>query len=317
MKDIKLVALDLDGTLFDNSSRISERNLTAIRSITDKGIHVVISTGRPFEGIPFDQIKGTGINYAITANGSGIYEISTGKCLYENAMDEELVTPILNFLLTRDIHMDAFIGGKGYTPVQCVETAQKLTVPSSIKNYIITTRTRLDNILQFIHENQLKVQKMTLNFYPAADGTLIDRETVRKFLVSNPSITTVCGGYNNLEFTRADANKGVGLRKLAEILGVNPDATMAIGDTENDLAIIEAAGIGVAMGNATDAVKARADYVTTTNTKDGVAAAIEHFILLFHSQRNNPIFFFKDAMTASTCRRSVSLPMVKRTLPGA
>ncbi len=279
MKDIKLVALDLDGTLFDNSSRISERNLTTIRSITDKGIHVVISTGRPFEGIPFDQIKGTGINYAITANGSGIYEISTGKCLYENAMDEELVTPILNFLLTRDIHMDAFIGGKGYTPVQCVETAQKLTVPSSIKNYIITTRTRLDNILQFIHENQLKVQKMTLNFYPAADGTLIDRETVRKFLVSNPSITTVCGGYNNLEFTRADANKGVGLRKLAEILGVNPDATMAIGDTENDLAIIEAAGIGVAMGNATDAVKARADYVTTTNTKDGVAAAIEHFIL--------------------------------------
>lgn len=279
MKDIKLVALDLDGTLFDNSSRISKRNLTAIRSITDKGIHVVISTGRPFEGIPFDQIKGTGINYAITANGSGIYEISTGKCLYENAMDEELVTPILNFLLTRDIHMDAFIGGKGYTPVQCVETAQKLTVPSSIKNYIITTRTRLDNILQFIHENQLKVQKMTLNFYPAADGTLIDRETVRKFLVSNPSITTVCGGYNNLEFTRADANKGVGLRKLAEILGVNPDATMAIGDTENDLAIIEAAGIGVAMGNATDAVKARADYVTTTNTKDGVAAAIERFIL--------------------------------------
>lgn len=279
MKDIKLVALDLDGTLFDNSSRISKRNLTAIRSITDKGIHVVISTGRPFEGIPFDQIKGTGINYAITANGSGIYEISTGKCLYENAMDEELVTPILNFLLTRDIHMDAFIGGKGYTPIQCVETAQKLTVPSSIKNYIITTRTRLDNILQFIHENQLKVQKMTLNFYPAADGTLIDRETVRKFLVSNPSITTVCGGYNNLEFTRADANKGVGLRKLAEILGVNPDATMAIGDTENDLAIIDAAGIGVAMGNATDAVKARADYVTTTNTKDGVAAAIEHFIL--------------------------------------
>ena len=279
MKDIKLVALDLDGTLFDNSSRISKRNLTAIRSITDKGIHVVISTGRPFEGIPFDQIKGTGINYAITANGSGIYEISTGKCLYENAMDEELVTPILNFLLTRDIHMDAFIGGKGYTPVQCVETAQKLTVPSSIKNYIIPPRTRLDNILQFIHENQLKVQKMTLNFYPAADGTLIDRETVRKFLVSNPSITTVCGGYNNLEFTRADANKGVGLRKLAEILGVNPDATMAIGDTENDLAIIEAAGIGVAMGNATDAVKARADYVTTTNTKDGVAAAIEHFIL--------------------------------------
>ena len=168
----------------------------------------------------------------------------------------------------------AILEAEGYR--NCPESAAWHLVPGG-KYY--TTRTRLDNILQFIHENQLKVQKMTLNFYPAADGTLIDRETVRKFLVSNPSITTVCGGYNNLEFTRADANKGVGLRKLAEILGVNPDATMAIGDTENDLAIIEAAGIGVAMGNATDAVKARADYVTTTNTKDGVAAAIEHFIL--------------------------------------
>lgn len=278
MKEIKLVALDLDGTLFDNNSRISPKNLETIRAIANKGVHVVISTGRPFEGIPFDQIKDTGIAYAITANGSAIYEITSGRCLYENAMDEELVTPIINFLLTRDIHMDAFIGGKGYTPIQCVSTAQKLTVPASIKKYITTTRTRLDNILQFIHDNQLKVQKMTLNFYPDKDGTLIDRERVRKFLTSNPDIATVCGGYNNLEFTRKDANKGVGLHQLAALLGIDPAQTMAIGDTENDLSIIEAAGIGVAMGNATDAVKAKADYVTTSNTEDGVAAAIEHFI---------------------------------------
>lgn len=278
MKEIKLVALDLDGTLFDNNSKISKKNLETIRAITDKGVHVVISTGRPFEGIPFDQIKDTGIAYAITANGSAIYEIASGRCLYENAMDEELVTPIINFLLTRDIHMDAFIGGKGYTPIQCVSTAQKLTVPASIKKYITTTRTRLDNILQFIHDNQLKVQKMTLNFYPDKDGTLIDRERVRRYLTSNPDIATVCGGYNNLEFTRKDADKGVGLRRLAELLDIDPAQTMAIGDTENDLAIIEAAGIGVAMGNATDTVKAKADYVTTSNTEDGVAFAIEHFI---------------------------------------
>ena len=278
MQEIKLVALDLDGTLFDNNSQISRKNLETIRAIADKGVHVVISTGRPFEGIPFDQIKDTGIAYAITANGSAIYEIASGRCLYENAMDEELITPIITFLLTRDIHMDAFIGGKGYTPIQCVSNAQKLTVPPSIKKYITTTRTRLDNILQFIHDNQLKVQKMTLNFYPDKDGTFIDRERVRKFLTSNPDIATVCGGYNNLEFTRKDADKGVGLRHLAALLDIDPAQTMAIGDTENDLAIIQAAGIGVAMGNATDAVKAQADYVTTSNTDDGVATAIEHFI---------------------------------------
>ena len=81
MKDIKLVALDLDGTLFDNSSRISERNLAAIRSITDKGIHVVISTGRPFEGIPFDQIKGTG----------------TQRFIYRLPIMIESLTPMENF----------------------------------------------------------------------------------------------------------------------------------------------------------------------------------------------------------------------------
>ena len=97
--------------------------------------------------------------------------------------------------------------------------------------------------------------------------------------MANPDINVVCGGYNNLEFTAAGVDKGMGLKKLAELLSIPMESTMAIGDTENDLAIIEAAGIGVAMGNATDAVKARADYVTTTNTKDGVAAAIEHFIL--------------------------------------
>ena len=72
MSHIQLVALDLDGTLFNNQSVISQENLKTIRTITDAGIHVVISTGRPFNGVPFVQLEGTGIDYAITANGSGI-----------------------------------------------------------------------------------------------------------------------------------------------------------------------------------------------------------------------------------------------------
>ena len=278
MQDIRLVALDLDGTLFDNNSRISPRNLETIKKSSDRGIHVVISTGRPFGGLPFEQLQGTDIRYAITANGSAIYEIATGKCLYEEAMDEELIFPILDFLLKKDIHMDAFIGGKGYSPIQCVEAGQKLTVPASIKHYIINTRTRVENLQQFIHDNQLKVQKMTLNFFPDENGVLRDRKCVQEFLESNPAITCVCGGYNNLEFTRAGVSKGTALHRLAALLDVNPTATMAIGDSENDLAILEAAGIGVAMANASSIVQERADYITASNTEDGVAAAIEHFI---------------------------------------
>ena len=279
MNAIKLIALDLDGTLFNNQSQISAHNIDTIKKANEAGATVVISTGRPYSGLPFEQLKGSGIRFAITTNGSAIYEIESGKCLFEEAMDEEIILPILDFLLTKDIHMDAFIGGKGYTPVQCVAAGQKLANPPALKHYILNTRVRVDNLPLFIHENQLKVQKMTLNFYPEGD-VFKDREEVRKYLESNPAVTTVSGGYNNLEFTRADVNKGVGLQKMAQLLDIPVAQTMAVGDTENDLAIIRAAGVGVAMGNATAAVKSAADYITTSNDEDGVAAAIAHFLRL-------------------------------------
>lgn len=279
MNTVKLIALDLDGTLFNSQSQISAHNIDTIKKANEAGATVVISTGRPYSGLPFEQLKGSGIRFAITTNGSAIYEIESGKCLFEEAMDEDIILPILDFLLTKDIHMDAFIGGKGYTPVQCVAAGQKLANPPALKHYILNTRVRVDNLPLFIHENQLKVQKMTLNFYPEGD-VFKDREEVRKYLESNPAVTTVSGGYNNLEFTRADVNKGVGLQKMAQLLDIPVAQTMAVGDTENDLAIIRAAGVGVAMGNATAAVKSSADYITTSNDEDGVAAAIAHFLRL-------------------------------------
>lgn len=279
MNAVKLIALDLDGTLFNSQSQISAHNIDTIKKANEAGATVVISTGRPYSGLPFEQLKGSGIRFAITTNGSAIYEIESGKCLFEEAMDEDIILPILDFLLTKNIHMDAFIGGKGYTPVQCVAAGQKLANPPALKHYILNTRVRVDNLPLFIHENQLKVQKMTLNFYPEGD-IFKDREEVRKYLESNPAVTTVSGGYNNLEFTRADVNKGVGLQKMAQLLDIPVAQTMAVGDTENDLAIIRAAGVGVAMGNATAAVKSAADYITTSNDEDGVAAAIAHFLRL-------------------------------------
>ena len=279
MNAVKLIALDLDGTLFNSQSQISAHNIDTIKKANEAGATVVISTGRPYSGLPFEQLKGSGIRFAITTNGSAIYENESGKYLFEEAMDEHINLPILDFLLTKDIHMDAFIGGKGYTPVQCVAAGQKLANPPALKHYILNTRVRVDNLPLFIHENQLKVQKMTLNFYPEGD-VFKDREEVRKYLESNPAVTTVSGGYNNLEFTRVDVNKGVGLQKMAQLLDIPVAQTMAVGDTENDLAIIRAAGVGVAMGNATAAVKSAADYITTSNDEDGVAAAIAHFLRL-------------------------------------
>ncbi len=94
---MKLIALDLDGTLFNNKSQISKENIKAIKEATAAGINVVISTGRPFGGLPFEAIKDTGIRYAITANGSAIYEIDTKKCLYENCLSDETAFSIIDY----------------------------------------------------------------------------------------------------------------------------------------------------------------------------------------------------------------------------
>jgi Cof subfamily protein (haloacid dehalogenase superfamily) len=273
----KLAALDLDGTLFDNQSRITEENITEIRRVCATGAYVVISTGRPFCGLPFSQIEGTGIEYAITTNGSSIYHIPGRECIYEDSMPPEMVLPIMDYLLGKDIHFDVFIDGEAYSPVQCVGVGEKLPMPPKLKEYVLGSRIRIPDMPAYIRENHLRVQKITMNFYHGENGELIDREEVRQYFARRSDVTCVSGGYNNLEFTSRDANKGNGLRRLAEYLGIPMSETIAIGDTENDLAILGAAGLGIAMGNATDAVKAAAGDITLTNEESGVAAALRKY----------------------------------------
>lgn len=279
MSNIKLIALDLDGTLFATDGTISAHTIDVLTQARNAGIEVIISTGRPFCGLPLDQLKGTGMHYAITANGAAVYETADKTCLFENPMEPDLLLPILDFLLKQDIHMDAFIHGDGFSPLDRLSIARKLVIPDSLKKYIIETRTRVDDFAGFIRENHLSVQKMTLNFTKLPDGTMKCRDKVKDYLLSTGLVTVVSGGYRNLEFTRLGVTKGAALKQLADTLHIPIEQTMAVGDTENDLSILKAAGLGVAMGNALPEIKAQADAVTCTNDEDGVACAIEKFAL--------------------------------------
>lgn len=104
------------------------------------------------------------------------------------------------------------------------------------------------------------------------------REVLRKELMAIPELSISSSVYNNLEVNAKGADKGAALLWLADYLGIDREETMSFGDGENDIPMIKAAGIGVAMGNALDTVKAAADTVTLTNDEDGVAAAIRKFI---------------------------------------
>ncbi|MCM1201666.1 MAG: HAD family hydrolase [Bacteroides fragilis] len=266
--------MDLDGTLLDNQRKIPEENKNSIQQAKKKGIEIIISTGSPYDLMPHAEIKGLGISYAITANGSAVYRYPDRQCIYEESMDAVSFIPILEFLLTKDMHMDLFIQGKGYCPDYTREIVYKLDVPEARKQYILNNRVWLKNPVAYIKDNNLSIQKITMNFYPDKNGCLVDRAEVREYLEKCRCINLVSGGWGNLEITKSGVSKGKALGILCKKLGISLSETAAFGDSLNDLDIIKTAGIGIAMENAMREVKDAADYVTGTNDDGGVAEFI-------------------------------------------
>jgi len=278
MPDIKLIALDLDGTLFNKDGIITTATKEQLNRAAAQGVKIVISTGRPFNGLPFEQIKDTAIEYALTTNGASVYKIEGKECLFEKGMDIETVLPILDWILAREIHIDIYMDGVGFTPIRCRENIGRLDVPESLRKYMISTRTTVEDLKAYVRDCGQKIQKINLNFYPQPDGTYLYQKETLEFLNANAALTVVCGGFNNFEISKAGITKREGLQFLANYLGTDLEHTMAMGDSENDYSMINAAGIGVAMGNASDDIKEIADHITTTNNEDGVGEAIKKFI---------------------------------------
>ena len=277
--NIKLVALDLDGTLFNDKLEITEANQNAIRAAVASGTHVIISTGRPYVALPVDKLTELGIRYAITSNGGAIYRMPEKECVYSSCMTPDMIVPIIRHLQTKDIQYDAFIGGNRYRESNRQNIIDRLTqFPEATRKLVKTNAMFVDDLADFIEVLNLDVEKMTINFYPLLDVTYKDRDNVWEYLSADPQITALCGGYMNMEYTKAGTTKAVGLRFLADLLDVPMECTMAIGDTANDADIIQTAAIGVAMGNASNDVKAIADFVTKSNLDSGVGYAIDKFV---------------------------------------
>lgn len=278
-KRIRLAAIDLDGTLFDNHSRISPRNQEIIEKCIAQGVVVVIATGRPYAGLPMEELSRLGVRYAITANGAAVYALPEKNCIYESCFSPDVICPILRELQQQEIHLDIFVNGEGYSLNDCIPRIDRMDMPESIRTYIKKTRFLTDDLAALVENEQLAVQKAVANFYPLPDGSFLYRDEAIRLLAACPDITFLSGGYHNLEFTKAGTSKGSSLLFLCRRLGISREETLAIGDTQNDLDILQTAAIGIAMGNAIPEVKKSADFITLTNEEDGVAHALEHFIL--------------------------------------
>lgn len=277
-KEIKLIALDLDGTLYNGNGQISEKNKSVLKRAHDNGITIVISTGRPYIGLPIDEMTEIGMEYAITANGSAVYHVPDKKCLFEDAISPAESAALLRRLYQYTFHLDAFIDGDAYTQASTRPLIDKLQIPESLRSYIKNSRNVVDDLADFVICGKLSIQKLTLNFVPDENGVLTDRAKVAALLDEYRNFHYLCGGFENLEVNKAGISKAKGLRFLCDTLNIPLSQTLACGDSENDYDIVTAAGTGVAMANAQQLLLDAADFVTLSNEEDGVAYAIEKFL---------------------------------------
>lgn len=277
-RSIKLLALDIDGTLLNEAGKITSATIEALKEIQKNGVQVVLSSGRDYEGLPWKQLEEVPVDYVITLNGSGVYETAHKTCLYEQYLEQEKMISILSFLLEQEVYVTVFMDGTRYVPEECFAYVERMEAPEYIKNVLRNAKNHMKDMPGYLKTHKAEIQKVALNFQNEADGTFHNREQVKAYLESCPELQVVDGGFSSLEFTKKGITKAAGLEFLTGYLGISAEETMAVGDSENDLDMLTWAGIGIAMGNAPEHVKEAAFDVTGTNEEDGVVMAIETYV---------------------------------------
>lgn len=274
MKKIKLIGFDLDGTLLNSRKEVTERTRQALRAAMEKGVVVLAATGRPYSGMPREIQDFPGICYALTSNGARIIETRTGKVLIEELISLENAKKALEILEKYDTLQEVYFDGVGYVNETKMAEIEKYHHNPYMREYFLKTRNAVPDIREVIERENRAMDKVQGLF-----ADMAERASAWKELEKVDGITLVGSLGYNIEINAAGVNKGKGLVALGGLLGIRREEIMALGDGDNDVEMIREVGFGVAMANAEDKVKESADYITDSNDDDGVAKAIEKFVL--------------------------------------
>lgn len=262
--EYKLIAVDMDGTLLNNSGEITPKTVEAIKKATESGAIFSVSTGRPIQGVDkynhVLELKAPIITY----NGAMIVDSETREILFEQGLEREDAKKILEL-------------GRKYDTTMCVWSANKLygnklndkihdykklsgVEPILIEDYEALLAQGITKILWYDEKESINQWQQELQSVDFGSVT---------FCTSKPVF---------LEFFNSKVSKAVAMEKIGQIYHIDSKEMIAIGDGKNDLSMIEYAGLGVAMGNAEEVVKEAAQYITASNEEDGIAEVIEKFI---------------------------------------
>lgn len=272
MGRIKLIAFDLDGTLLNDKKEVTPETFKTLERASEMGIEIVPATGRFWNAIPENVKSMKFVRYVISLNGAQIADVVNMKALADFKIPTERAELMLRVFDELPVLVDFMTDGMGYMKREHYDRIPEISIGQWQTKIMQAMREPVDNFFGELrkHDGIHKMQIYTNN------SEL--RENLLKSLPHVfPNALFTSSVPNNIEINDPTANKGNGLKFIAEHLGIPLEETLSFGDGLNDVNMLEAAGVGVAMGNAVDEVKEIADYVTLDCNHDGVSEGIKKF----------------------------------------
>ena len=288
----KLITIDLDGTLLNRYGEVTEYTKNVIKRTTDKGVLVVLASGRISESV-LTIAKEIGANkYYISGNGSVLYDMQKDEIIYENYLNKEKVLEIIELCDKNSIYYNIY--------TENAVLAKSLNYNVAFYNYENTKKSsdkktdinivedmysyiKNSNINKFLKITICDESKIVFSSIIKKIKNIEDIDVLEVSHMSQKKIKTgtkeVEVGYFYTEVSSKNVDKWFAIEKVMQIENIKKEEVMALGDNNNDIIMIKNAGLGVAMGHSNDEVKKVADYITENNNEDGVAKAIEKYVL--------------------------------------
>ena len=274
--NIKILAFDLDGTTVVGHKTMPEDNKNALIAAEEKGVYLVPCTGRIKSFLPADVADLPNLRYVISSNGASVDDIITGENIYKALIPVETTKLVQEIINSYDLYQELYVDGDAITLRINPDKARSNPefFPVSKHHFLTKKYTFIESFDEYIEEAQATPEKINLPYIPAEL-----RAEIWGRLSEIPELILTSSIPDNIEINCTAANKGAALKALAEHLGLEADNCFAIGDNGNDAAMLEYAGVSVAMGNSSPEAFASAKYTTDTCDNCGLAKAITKYIL--------------------------------------
>ena len=270
----KMVVTDMDYTLLNKEKNISERNKRALKAAMDKGILVVVATGRIYTSALY-YAKLLGISTPIIAsNGAIIREEHTDRTLHQCLLQREAIQEMIRLTREQGLFCHLFSKDTIYT-----EKITNVSYRYTEWNKYMAVEDQVKIKLLESFEDLSEAEKNEIFKAVVVDNDNSKLQYIRQEILKTGLVTVSRSLADNIEVMNKEVSKGNAVAKLAEMYNINRAEIITIGDNENDISMIEYAGLGVAMGNGDQCLKEKADYITADYMEDGVGLVIEKFIL--------------------------------------